>query len=119
MGASGLMWIIPGTATRTVGIFSVPGYNGPEQLLDPEMNISINTNYLQYAYQQFGSNRIFSSAAYSTGFGRVRAWLDSNARRIGVVTFVKSIPFSEARGYMGNMLTYDTYYRYFTGIGRR
>ena len=66
------MQIMPGTATHTVSMFSIPGYSGPSQLLDPETNINIGTSYLQYVYQQFGNNRIYASAAYNAGPGRVR-----------------------------------------------
>lgn len=67
VGASGLMQIMPGTATHTVKMFNIPGYSSPSQLLDPETNINIGTSYLQYVYQQFGNNRIFASAAYNAG----------------------------------------------------
>ncbi len=30
-------------------------------------------------------------------------------------SFVESIPFSETRGYVKNVLAYDAYYRYFMG----
>ena len=114
-GAQGLMQIMPGTATHTVKMFSIPGYSSPGQLLDPETNINIGTSYLQYVYQQFGNNRIFSSAAYNAGPGRVRTWLGNSAGRIDAVAFVESIPFSETRGYVKNVLAYDAYYRYFMG----
>lgn len=115
VGASGLMQIMPGTATHTVKMFNIPGYSSPSQLLDPETNINIGTSYLQYVYQQFGNNRIFSSAAYNAGPGRVRTWLGNSAGRIDAVAFVESIPFSETRGYVKNVLAYDAYYRYFMG----
>ena len=115
VGAVGLMQIMPGTATHTVKMFSIPGYSSPGQLLDPETNINIGTSYLQYVYQQFGNNRIFSSAAYNAGPGRVRTWLGNSAGRIDAVAFVESIPFSETRGYVKNVLAYDAYYRYFMG----
>ena len=115
VGASGLMQIMPGTATHTVKMFSIPSYSSPGQLLDPETNINIGTSYLQYVYQQFGNNRIFSSAAYNAGPGRVRTWLGNSAGRIDAVAFVESIPFSETRGYVKNVLAYDAYYRYFMG----
>jgi len=115
VGASGLMQVMPGTATHTVKMFNIPGYSSPSQLLDPETNINIGTSYLQYVYQQFGNNRIFSSAAYNAGPGRVRTWLGNSAGRIDAVAFVESIPFSETRGYVKNVLAYDAYYRYFMG----
>lgn len=70
---------------------------------------------MQYVYQQFGNNRIFASAAYNAGPGRVRTWLGNSAGRIDAVAFVESIPFSETRGYVKNVLAYDAYYRYFMG----
>ncbi|EMJ5766919.1 murein transglycosylase [Klebsiella oxytoca] len=115
VGARGLMQIMPGTATHTVSMFSIPGYSGPSQLLDPEMNINIGTSYLQYVYQQFGNNRIFASAAYNAGPGRVRTWRGNSGGRIDAVAFVESIPFSETRGYVKNVLSFDAYYRYFMG----
>lgn len=66
-----LMQIMPGTATHTVKMFSIPGYSSPKSTVDPDTNINIGTSYLQYVYQQFG-NRIFASAAYNAGPGRVR-----------------------------------------------
>jgi len=115
VGASGLMQVMPGTATHTVQMFNIPGYSDPAQLLDPQTNIDIGTSYLQYVYNQFGNNRIFASAAYNAGPGRVRTWLGNSAGRIDAVAFVESIPFSETRGYVKNVLAYDAYYRYFLG----
>ncbi len=68
-------------------------------MLDPETNINIGTSYLQYVYQQFGNNRIFSSAAYNAGPAGAD-WLGNSAGRIDAVAFVESIPFSETRGYV-------------------
>ena len=43
------------------------------------------------------------------------ALLGNSAGRIDAVAFVESIPFSETRGYVKNVLAYDAYYRYFMG----
>lgn len=115
VGASGLMQIMPGTATHTVKMFTIAGYTSTNQLLDPEININIGTSYLQYVSQQFENNRIFASAAYNAGPGRVKTWLGNSAGRIDAVAFVESIPFSETRGYVKNVLAYDAYYSYFMG----
>lgn len=89
VGASGLMQIMPGTATHTVKMFNIAGYRNASQLFDPETNINIGTSYLQYVYQQFGNNRIFSSAAYNAGPGRVRSWLNNSAGKLDAVAFVE------------------------------
>jgi Soluble lytic murein transglycosylase and related regulatory proteins (some contain LysM/invasin domains) len=118
VGASGLMQIMPGTATHTVKVFNIASYRNAGQLFDPETNINVGTSYLQYVYQQFGNNRIFSSAAYNAGPGRVRSWLNNSAGKLDAVAFVESIPFSETRSYVKNVLTYDAYYRYFLDGGK-
>ncbi|KFC07777.1 soluble lytic murein transglycosylase [Trabulsiella guamensis ATCC 49490] len=115
VGATGLMQLMPATATHTVKMFNIPGYSSQSQLLDPETNIKIGTSYLQYVYQQFGNNRIYASAAYNAGPGRVRTWRSNSAGRLDAVAFVESIPFSETRSYVKNVLAYDAYYRYFMG----
>ncbi|MGP3590368.1 murein transglycosylase [Vagococcus sp. WN89Y] len=115
VGASGLMQIMPATASHTVKMFSIPGYSSAGQLFDPETNINIGTSYLQYVFNQFGNNRIFSSAAYNAGPGRVRTWQRNSGGRLDAVAFIESIPFSETRGYVKNVLAYDAYYRYFMG----
>ena len=113
VGASGLMQVMPATAQHTVTKFSIPGYSNSSQLLDAETNIQIGTQYLESVYQQFGQNRIFASAAYNAGPSRVRTWQGNSAGRIDVVAFVETIPFSETRGYVKNVLAYDAYYRHF------
>ncbi|WP_343464977.1 murein transglycosylase [Pantoea sp.] len=113
VGASGLMQVMPATATHTVKMYNIPGYVNSSQLLDPQTNIQIGTQYLEYVFQQFGQNRIFSSAAYNAGPGRVRSWLNNSAGKLDAVAFIETIPFSETRGYVKNVLAYDAYYRYF------
>lgn len=113
VGASGLMQVMPATAQHTVKVFKLPGYSNSSQLLDPETNIQIGTQYLESVYQQFGENRIFSSAAYNAGPGRVKTWLGNSAGRLDAVAFIETIPFSETRGYVKNVLAYDAYYRHF------
>lgn len=115
VGASGLMQVMPATAAHTVKMYSIPGYVNSSQLLDPQTNIQIGTQYLEYVYQQFDQNRIFSSAAYNAGPGRVRSWLNNSGGKLDAVAFIETIPFSETRGYVKNVLAYDAYYRHFLG----
>lgn len=112
VGASGLMQIMPATAQHTVQMYSIPGYINSSQLLDPQTNIQIGTQYLEYVYQQFSQNRIFASAAYNAGPSRVKTWLGNSGGRLDSVAFIETIPFSETRGYVKNVLAYDAYYRH-------
>lgn len=114
VGAAGLMQLMPATASHTAKMFGIP-YSQSQQLLDPETNINIGTRYLQHVYGQFDNNPILASAAYNAGPGRVRTWLGNSAGHIDAIAFVESIPFSETRGYVKNVLAYDAYYRYFMG----
>ncbi len=113
VGAAGLMQLMPATAKHTAEMFNISSYMNTGQLLDPQTNIDLGTAYLEYVYQMFGRNRILSSVAYNAGPGRVTTWLGNSAGRIDAVAFIESIPFSETRGYVKNVLAYDVFYRYF------
>lgn len=113
VGAAGLMQVMPRTAAHTVKLNNISGYVNSSQLLDPVTNIEIGTRYLEEVYQQFGRNRILSSAAYNAGPSRVNTWLANSAGQADAVAFIESIPFSETRTYVKNVLAYDAFYRHF------
>lgn len=113
VGASGLMQLMPATAQHTAKKGNLNGYVNSSQLFDPETNILLGTTYLDDVYQTFNNNRILASAAYNAGPSRVNTWLKNSAGRIDPVAFIESIPFTETRGYVKNVLAYDAFYRYF------
>lgn len=116
VGASGLMQLMPGTADHTVKMFpSISNYTNSSQLLDPTMNIQIGMQYLDYVYRQFDNNRIYASAAYNAGPGRVRKWQAVSNGKLSAIGFIETIPFAETRNYVKNVLAYDAYYRDFMG----
>ncbi|WP_075182397.1 murein transglycosylase [Pantoea sp. 1.19] len=113
VGATGLMQIMPATAQHTVQKYGIAGYSNSSQLFNPPTNIEIGTQYLESVYQQFGQNRVFAAAAYNAGPGRVRTWQRNSGGQLDAVAWIESIPFSETRGYVKNVLAYDAYYRHF------
>lgn len=115
VGATGLMQLMPATAKHTAQKQGISDYVNVSQLTNPTKNIELGTAYLDDVYQQFGNNRILASAAYNAGPSRVTRWLGNSAGRIDAVAFVESIPFSETRGYVKNVLSYDLFYRHFMG----
>lgn len=113
VGARGLMQLMPATAKQTAKKNQMTHYSNVSQLFDPQTNIQLGTNYLEYTYQMFGRNRILAAAAYNAGPNRVNTWLNNSAGRLDAVAFVESIPFTETRGYVKNVLAYDLFYRSF------
>ncbi|MDX7999018.1 murein transglycosylase [Xenorhabdus sp. Reich] len=114
-GASGLMQIMPKTAEHTVKIKKIQGYVNSRQLMNPIMNIKIGTAYLDSVYQRFDNNRILASAAYNAGPTNVDRWLANTSGRVDAIAFIESIPFSETRSYVKNVLAYDMFYNNFMG----
>lgn len=113
VGARGLMQLMPATAKETAKRAEMENYKNVSQLLDPQMNIQLGTAYLDYVYQMFDNNRILAAASYNAGPHRTTAWLRNSAGRIDAVAFVESIPFTETRNYVKNVLSYDVFYSYF------
>lgn len=115
VGASGLMQLMPGTASHMVKQYQITDYSDNSQLLDPDMNIQIGMSYLDYVYRQFDNSRILAAAAYNAGPTRVNRWLATSQGKLDAVAFIETIPFAETRNYVKNVLAYDAYYRYLGG----
>lgn len=111
VGASGLMQLMPATAKDTAKKMGYVTYNSPAQLFDPEINIQLGTYYLNSVYLQNNNNRILSSSAYNAGPNRVKKWLNKSGGKLDAVSFIDSIPFTETRNYVKNVLTYDYIYK--------
>ncbi|SFU86291.1 murein transglycosylase [Xenorhabdus koppenhoeferi] len=114
-GASGLMQIMPKTAEHTVKSKKIQGYASSSQLMNPAMNIKIGTAYLDSVYQRFDNNRILASAAYNAGPTNVVRWLANTSGHLDPIAFIESIPFTETRSYVKNVLAYDMFYHNFMG----
>lgn len=112
-GARGLMQLIPKTAKEIANKVGITDYKRTEQLFDPNMNIELGTSYLDYVYQMFDQNRILAAAAYNAGPHRVTNWLINSSGKINAVAFIESIPFTETRSYVKNVLSYNVFYDHF------
>ncbi|BCL71030.1 murein transglycosylase [Vibrio nigripulchritudo] len=114
VGARGIMQIMPATAKYTARKFGIP-YKTPKELNDVKKNIEIGSQYLSYLLDQYDGNRIYAFAAYNAGPHRVKRWRENSAQKLDVFAFIEAIPFKETRGYVQNILMFESYYRFLSG----
>lgn len=109
VGASGLMQIMPATAhyvARKIGMsgFSLSGLN------DTRTNITLGTQYLNLVLNSLGGSQTLATAAYNAGPSRPRLWRSTLDKPVEGAIFAETIPFSETRGYVKNVLANTTCY---------
>lgn len=112
-GAMGLMQLMPATARQTARQIGVK-YRYWD-LIKPDSNITLGSNYLHQLLDDFGGNRILATAAYNAGPHRVKQWLSQRDAQIPYDIWIETIPFNETRGYVQNVLSYSVIYSYRLG----
>ncbi|MDW6016217.1 murein transglycosylase [Vibrio plantisponsor] len=110
VGARGIMQIMPATAKYTAKKYQLT-YSGADDLYEVGKNIEIGSHYLNGLLEQYDNNRIFAFAAYNAGPQRVNRWREQTQGKLDAYAFIEAIPFSETRGYVQNILMFETYYR--------
>jgi soluble lytic murein transglycosylase len=109
VGASGLMQLMPGTAREVARKIGMSDFT-QGQVNDVNTNIVLGTNYLSMVLNSLDGSQALATAAYNAGPGRPRAWRSTLTRTVEGAIFAESIPFSETRGYVKNVLSNATYY---------
>ena len=80
----------------------------PGQLNDRETNITIGTNYLKLALDDFSGSMALAAAAYNAGPGRPRSW--RNGPTMDAAIWAENVPFTETRDYVKKVLANTTNY---------
>lgn len=114
VGARGIMQIMPTTAQHTADVYGLE-YSNADDLYNVQKNIEIGSSYLGGLLDDFNHNRIFAFAAYNAGPHRVKQWRARTNQSIDAYSFIEAIPFDETRGYVQNILMFETYYRNLLG----
>lgn len=109
VGASGLMQLMPATAHFVARKIGLENYS-QSQVNDININIQLGTNYLNMVLKDLDGSQALASAAYNAGPGRPRAWRATLTRTVEGAVFAETIPFTETRGYVKNVLSNATYY---------
>ena len=109
VGASGLMQVMPATAKFVAKKVGMADFT-PEKLQRTDTNIVLGSNYLSMMLKDLGGSQLMASAAYNAGPARLRTWRATLPHSVEGAIFAESIPFSETRTYVKNVLLNATYY---------
>jgi soluble lytic murein transglycosylase len=107
VGASGLMQVMPATATWTAKRIGMTDFK-PQQINDRDVNITIGTAYLKLALDDFDGSMAMAAAGYNAGPGRPRNW--RNGPVLDGAIWAENIPFNETRDYVKKVLSNTTNY---------
>ena len=105
VGATGLMQLMPDTATWIADQLSLSDFS----LEDPEDNIRLGTWYFDYTHNRYQQNTLLALASYNAGPGNVSDWLQRFDASDGD-RFIETIPFPETYGYVKRVL--ENYWNY-------
>jgi soluble lytic murein transglycosylase len=109
VGASGLMQIMPGTATYVARKIGMAGFT-LSSLNDIKTNITLGTQYLNMVLSNLGGSQTLATAAYNAGPGRPRQWRSTLSKPVEGAIFAETIPFTETRTYVKNVMANTTWY---------
>src|ERR1041384_7128986 len=107
--ALGLMQLLQPTAARVakqIGI-AVPT---PDMLFDPDVNLTLGTQYLKDLLARYSNNREKAIAAYNAGESAVDRW-EKEISTDDIEEFVERIPYVETRGYVKLVLRNQQIYK--------
>jgi soluble lytic murein transglycosylase len=106
-GASGLMQLMPQTARWVAKRIGLKNWRW-SQVTEVDTNLGLGTYYLRHVLDAFDGQPVLASAAYNAGPNRARAWRPETAMEGAV--FAETIPFTETRLYVKNVMANATYY---------
>jgi soluble lytic murein transglycosylase len=109
VGASGLMQLMPATAKWVANKIDMRDFS-PSRVNEFEVNTVLGTNYLNMVLGQLDGSQVLASAGYNAGPGRPRQWRARLNTSVEGAIFAETIPFTETRLYVKNVLSNATYY---------
>ncbi|MFZ0801993.1 MAG: transglycosylase SLT domain-containing protein [Terriglobales bacterium] len=110
--AVGLMQLLPKVGKSVAKQEKLRKFN-PQQLFTPAINMQLGTRYFRIMVDKFDSFE-YALAAYNAGSDRVQDWMGQGKYR-DPQEFVESIPFTETREYVQNIMRNANVYRQLYG----
>ena len=115
VGASGLMQLMPDTARWVANKIGMKDFS-MARINDFDVNTILGTNYLKIVLDQLDGSEVLASAGYNAGPGRPKQWRARLRAPVEGAIFAETIPFTETRLYVKNVLSNTVYYAaLFTG----
>ncbi len=96
--ALGLMQLLPSTAARIAKQIGLPPPSN-HQLFEPELNLTLGTQYLKDLLQRYANSWFKAIAAYNAGEAAVDRW-EKEIITDDIEEFVERIPYVETRAYV-------------------
>lgn len=109
VGASGLMQVMPATAKWVAAKIGLDNF-AHDMIHDIRTNITLGANYMNMVMDNFEGSQVLATAAYNAGPGRARTWRGRLDAPMEGAIFVETIPFTETRGYVRNVMANATNY---------
>lgn len=109
VGASGLMQLMPATARWVARKIGMKDFK-PSSVNDFDTNTILGTNYLSMVLQDLNDSQLLATAGYNAGPGRSKRWRSRLQAPVEGAIFAETIPFTETRLYVKNVLSNAVYY---------
>ena len=107
--AFGLMQLIVPTAARVAKQIGMPAPT-QDKLFEPELNLTLGTQYLKDLLERYSNNWFKAIAAYNAGEAAVDRW-EREIVTDDIEEFVERIPYVETRGYVKLVLRNHRIYK--------
>lgn len=115
VGASGLMQLMPATARWVARKTGMNDFK-PSDVNEFDTNTILGTRYLSMVLNDLNGSEVLATAGYNAGPGRPVQWRSRLLGPVEGAVFAETIPFTETRLYVKNVLSNATYYAaVFTG----
>jgi soluble lytic murein transglycosylase-like protein len=103
MGASGLMQVMPATASFISGDASLRWQQS--RLYDPDFNMALGQQYIEHlaTLPVVEGNLFMLAGAYNAGPGNLARWRQSIDYKNDPLLFIESLPSRETRDYIGRI----------------
>lgn len=108
-GALGLMQLMPATGRMAGRALKLP-IKTNEAILKIENNLRLGARYLRTVLDQNDGHQVLATASYNAGPNRARDWLPADTMEADV--WVDTIPYTETRNYVKNVMAFTTVYDY-------